>query len=1161
MDCLNPPHLPVEPPPGIPPVTGDSGSQYRNDDSKSAMQNFRSLMMKAVIASLGNNTLTLAQSSVVEEALCQCFPLLRAPDHPPYAWMIRTAIEKLKEEGGSSECAISKCIMSDNPELPWAHSTLLKCHLTKLCEKGDIVRTQDGLYLLNYQNNLIPHIPNSTLNSTICSLSLDPSSNSPDSDSTTSVSPMRKRRKRKRKLKKVGIKKRLGRPPKKKNILLKQKRKVRGRPPKKEKWNKKVSSLEQESFNAIEATHNQMDWQNVEVPPVPTNVGLEVQNLVVKARSDIIGIRNEGEEQKMIKGLKPSRLKNTCSQPEAEGQLGHLKGKSEMISEADRKENVCMKPKRKPRGRPPKKVNWNEKVSSLEEETFNATETTNIQMEWQNVEVPVVHMGAGSEDQNPVVEGRSDVIEAENERQENEMMKGLNPSSLENTDSQPEADGQFGQLKEKSGMNSETTTKENIRMKPKRKARGRPPKKVNVNEQVSSLEEETFNATETTNIQMEWQNVEVPVVPTGVGSEEQNPVVDGRSDIIEAENEREKENEMMKGLNPTRLENTDCQPEADGQFGQLQGKSEINSQTATKENIGTKPRRKTRGRPRKKVNWNENVSSLEEETFNATERTNIQMEWQNVEVSVVPTGVRSEEQNPVVEGRSDIIEAENEREEENEMMKGPSPTRLENTDCQLGEGQIGQSKGKSEMSSEAAMKKNISLIPKRKVRGRPPKILKMKEKVSSSDEVAINAIEATDKQMEWQKVEVQAVPMDVVTQEQNAVVRATSDVIETENEQEEEEEEVMKEQNLSVLEIKDSPLEADLNAEAANKMGLQEHNLSELVVPMEEECNQEEILMEENIAEVEAMNGNQAEKESKEDNNPGTIKADKMDQGCSTHLIVQNLGDQAAKQNLANETNTSAKESGVKIEKQMKNRVFRKCSQNGGIEMVASPKTDDFGAGRCLRSRGKIQPAQRLETLQKTTIFCSEIPKHEGNTLVPNRPEETGTKANCEHEQEIVACGDHHSHVEEQMVECDNEIMSFQFQQNKIAAPMVETQQAQFQQPNHRQLRSRTPKIEPGTEVQRVLQRVCSLPAIKKVDRKIEPGSEEKNVVQSASSAPATRIVTRKMAAATASYISPYFSLDEKKQEQQKTKNFSKNQVDEGVSSMPRRSARLAMEQ
>ncbi|CAH9104906.1 unnamed protein product [Cuscuta epithymum] len=1123
MDCLNPPHLPVKPPPAIPPEAEDSGSQYRNEESKSAMQNFRSLMMKAVIASLGNNSLTLAQSAVVEETLCQCFPRLRAPDHPPYAWMIRTAIEKLKEEGCSSECAISKCIMSDNPDLPWAHPTLLKCHLTKLCEKGDIVRTQDGLYLLNDQNILIPHIPNSTLNSTICSLSLDLSSNSPDSDSTTSGSPMRKRRKRKRKLKKVGIKKRLGRPPKKKNILLKQKRKVRGRPPKKVKWNEKVSSLEQESFNAIEATHNQMDGQNMEIPVVPTNIGLEVKKLVVNARSS-------------------------------------YKGKSKMISEAATKGNVRMKPKRKGRGRPPKKVNGNENVSSLEEEAFNATETTNIQMELQNVEVPVVHMGAGSDNQNPVVEGRSDVIKAENERQENEMMKGLNPSRLKNTDSQPEADGQFGQLKEKNGMNSETATKENIRMKPKKKGRGRPPKKVNGNEQVSFLEEETFNATETTNIQMEWQSVEVPVVPTGVGSEEQNPVVEGRSDIIEAENKRE-EFEMMKGLNPSRLENTDSQPEVDGQFGQLKEKSGMNSETATKVNIRMKPKRKGRGRPPKKVNGNENVSSLEEATFNATERTNIPMEWQNVEVSVVPTGVGFEEQNPVVEGRSDIIEAENETEEENEMMKGLNPTRLENTDCQLGEGQIGQSKEKSEMNSEAAMKKNISLKPKRKVRGSPPKILKMKEKVSSSDEVAINAIEATDKQMEWQKVEVQVVTTDVVTQEQNAVVRARSDVIETENEQEEEEQEVMKAQNPSVLEIKDSPLEADLSADAANKMGLQEYNLSELVVPMEEECNQEEILMEENIAEVEAMNGNQAEKESKEDNHPGTIKADKMVQGCSTHLIVQKLGDQAAKQNLANETNTSAKESGVQIEKQMKNKVFRKCSQNGGKEMVASPKTDDIGAGRCLRSRGKIQPAQRLETVQKTTIICSEIPKHEGNTMVPNRPEETGTKANCQHEEETVARGDHHGHVVEHTVECDNEIMSFQFQQNKIAAPKVETQQAQFQQPNHRQLRSRTPKIEPGAEVQRVVQRVCSLPAIKKVDRKIEPGSEEKNVVQSASSAPATRIVTRKMAAATASYISPDFSLDEKKQEQQKTKSFSKNQVDEVVSSMPRRSARLAMEQ
>ncbi|RAL40255.1 hypothetical protein DM860_008395 [Cuscuta australis] len=351
MDRPTPAPLPT---PATPPVNhpekADFESQNCNEEGNSASQNFRALMMRLAIASSPYKSLTPTQSSIFEEKLRQCFPYLNAPDHPPYSWMIRKAIEDLNEESGSSEEAISECIVSNNPELPWAHSALLKHHLTKLCEKGDIVRTRDGLYLIKEQNTPVPVVSSSPSSSSTCSLSFSPSVDYMDSDSTTSGGcSKRKGRKMKRKPKKVGIKKRKQRPTKKRNIHLVRKRKVRGRLPKKGKRKGKAPS-DEETIDAVEEA-NQMEWQDMEMTEqevkqvrildagellvVPTDVGTEEQNPGVEDGSDVIEAENDEDEHEMMEGQDPSGLEHNDSQREAEGQNGLLNEKIKMNAEED----------------------------------------------------------------------------------------------------------------------------------------------------------------------------------------------------------------------------------------------------------------------------------------------------------------------------------------------------------------------------------------------------------------------------------------------------------------------------------------------------------------------------------------------------------------------------------------------------------------------------------------------------------------------------------------------------------------------------------------------------------------------------------------------------------------------------------------------------------
>lgn len=55
---------------------------------------------------------------------------------------------ELNEVEGSSEEVISRFMEKENKDLPWAHVTLLKHHLRKLCWEGEIMSTNDGKYTL-----------------------------------------------------------------------------------------------------------------------------------------------------------------------------------------------------------------------------------------------------------------------------------------------------------------------------------------------------------------------------------------------------------------------------------------------------------------------------------------------------------------------------------------------------------------------------------------------------------------------------------------------------------------------------------------------------------------------------------------------------------------------------------------------------------------------------------------------------------------------------------------------------------------------------------------------------------------------------------------------------------------------------------------------------
>ncbi|CAK9157570.1 unnamed protein product [Ilex paraguariensis] len=212
-----------------------------------AMDNFRALVMQFATASNPTKPLSPALTSLIEERLNHFFPNLHIPNHPPYPAMIKTAIGQLNEEGGSSEEAISELIQKEYNDLPWAHVTLLRHHLGKLCESGGVVVTSDKCFLL--RDAITSSIPSPSSDSSFNSsdsLDYNPSiSSSHSSSPSPSFSPNHERKRRREQGRGRGR-------PRKKNvrggkIQMKQRQEEgrgRGRPPKRNMRGGKIQLMQ-----------------------------------------------------------------------------------------------------------------------------------------------------------------------------------------------------------------------------------------------------------------------------------------------------------------------------------------------------------------------------------------------------------------------------------------------------------------------------------------------------------------------------------------------------------------------------------------------------------------------------------------------------------------------------------------------------------------------------------------------------------------------------------------------------------------------------------------------------------------------------------------------------------------------------------------------------
>ncbi|CDP00777.1 unnamed protein product [Coffea canephora] len=123
------------------------------------MENFKAFLLRYALSSSPTKSLSPLQRSMIEQRLHDFFPDFHTPDHPPYAAMIEHAIEKLNEEGGSTEEAISLFIRKEYPDLPRAHDSLFKYHLKNLCEDGAVVKAGNRFYMTGDE-----HSPDSLYN-------------------------------------------------------------------------------------------------------------------------------------------------------------------------------------------------------------------------------------------------------------------------------------------------------------------------------------------------------------------------------------------------------------------------------------------------------------------------------------------------------------------------------------------------------------------------------------------------------------------------------------------------------------------------------------------------------------------------------------------------------------------------------------------------------------------------------------------------------------------------------------------------------------------------------------------------------------------------------------------------------------------------------------
>ncbi|KAG6399021.1 hypothetical protein SASPL_140495 [Salvia splendens] len=105
---------------------------------------------------LQNFVLALAQArpippsaeTLIRDRLHRFISDYRTPDHPTYSHMIENALGVLNEKGGSSQKSISQYLEKNYDNLPWAHAGLLKHHLQRACQEGQVIRSRRNKYRL-----------------------------------------------------------------------------------------------------------------------------------------------------------------------------------------------------------------------------------------------------------------------------------------------------------------------------------------------------------------------------------------------------------------------------------------------------------------------------------------------------------------------------------------------------------------------------------------------------------------------------------------------------------------------------------------------------------------------------------------------------------------------------------------------------------------------------------------------------------------------------------------------------------------------------------------------------------------------------------------------------------------------------------------------------
>ncbi|XP_057765907.1 uncharacterized protein LOC130986494 [Salvia miltiorrhiza] len=172
-----------------------------------ALENLKSLVIKCAMASAPAQSLSVQHNTLIEKRIQELIPTIHTPDHPTYQWMIENAIKQLNEERGWDEETISKFILKEHKDLPWAHATFLKHHLERLSKNGSITKSHDGCYFIGRESITSDRVskPRLTITCTTPSPSSSPSaspspspssSSSDTSDSSWSIELKRGRKKK-----------------------------------------------------------------------------------------------------------------------------------------------------------------------------------------------------------------------------------------------------------------------------------------------------------------------------------------------------------------------------------------------------------------------------------------------------------------------------------------------------------------------------------------------------------------------------------------------------------------------------------------------------------------------------------------------------------------------------------------------------------------------------------------------------------------------------------------------------------------------------------------------------------------------------------------------------------------------------------------------------